>query len=353
MSVWSEAGAVRLLPVLLLPHLHPRQPPPEVLQEEVRLQATECKGGWRWVWRRLLPAPWPKTGQQGHLCHVQVRLLQDYGFCFCDSVLWLFPCTLSQEKGNGYLSTWVTAPGKENFSICKKFQIEFELDYTTEKYFPVSSDHVTKYHWRELRVTEASDDDVIMLSTAVRRTIGVFCFSELEQQRRGGPATDAGKSFNDFIHFWFCQSRGHTGYSPLVTTRVSLTDGGRILAAAVWLEAAHSSSHGLHRQLRNGMNGAVLWENKLGNNGARIIYYTAQDRPINFRLAWSYCQVDSFRDASFVDKLLSFLLHISGPISRYTFHYLLTSNFPPIHFSISLSGTCDPTLLEWEHVLFV
>ena len=52
---------------------------------------------------------------------------------------------------------------------------------------------------------------------------------------------------------------------PLLPTRVSLTDGGRILAAAVWLEAAHSSSHSLHRQLRNGMNGAVLWENKLGS----------------------------------------------------------------------------------------
>ena len=96
----------------------------------------------------------------------------------------------------------------------------------------------------------------------------MFCFSELEQQRRGGccsPATDAGKSFDDFIHFWFCQSRGYIGYIPLLPTRVSLTDGGRILAAAVWLEAAHSSSHGLHRQLRNGMNGAVLWENKLGS----------------------------------------------------------------------------------------
>ena len=107
-----------------------------------------------------------------------------------------------------------------------------------------------------------------MLSTAVRRTIGEFCFSELGQHRGRGccsPATDAGKFFYDFIHFCFCQSWDYIGYSPLLPTRVSLTDGGRTLAAAVWLEAAHSSSHGLHRQLRNGMNGAVLWENKLGS----------------------------------------------------------------------------------------
>ena len=115
-----------------------------------------------------------------------------------------------------------------------------------------------------------------MLSTAVRRTIGEFGFSDLGQHRGRGccsPATDARKSFNDFkwiggllYTLLVLPSKGlHWLWPPLLPTRVSLTDGGRILAAAVWLEAAHSSSHGLHRQLRNGMNGAVLWENKLGN----------------------------------------------------------------------------------------
>ena len=122
MSVWSEAGAVRLLPVLLLPRLHPRQPPPEVLQEEVRLQAAECKGGWRWVRRRLLPAPRPEAGQQGDLRPVQVRLLHYYGLCFCDSVLWLFSCTLSQEKGNGYLLE-LQHQEKRIFLFAKSFKL--------------------------------------------------------------------------------------------------------------------------------------------------------------------------------------------------------------------------------------
>ena len=63
---------------------------------------------------------------------------------------------------------------------------------------------MTKYHRRLLRVTEASDDDVIMLSTAVRRTIGVFGFSELAQHRGEGgcsPATDW-KSFQEFSYFF-------------------------------------------------------------------------------------------------------------------------------------------------------
>ena len=42
--------------------------------------------------------------------------------CFCDSVLWLFSCTLSQEKGNGYLLE-LQHQEKRIFLFAKSFKL--------------------------------------------------------------------------------------------------------------------------------------------------------------------------------------------------------------------------------------